>query len=83
MPHTYQATSASDVDDDDDDKESERWVKIEHSVLYSSDREVIESGSWLNYNIVSAAQNLMKSRHPHIGGLQNTILQRSNTFEVQ
>ena len=56
-------------------------IVIEHLVFYSSDREVLESGSWLNDNIVSAAQSLMKSHHPHIGGLQNTILQRSNTFD--
>jgi len=41
------------------------------------------SSDWLNYNLISAAQHLMKKQFPNICGLQNTILQVTRTFEVQ
>lgn len=52
-------------------------------VLYDRDRDILTSaGEWLNDNLISAAQQLIKKEYPYINGLQNPILQRSMTFEI-
>ena len=30
-----------------------------------------------------ATQQLLKKQHPHVGGLQNTLLQSTGTFDIQ
>jgi len=62
---------------------SAKWLKINTINLYAGDREVLISSDWLNDNLISAAQHLMKKRYPNICGLQNTILQVTRSFEIQ
>ena len=37
-------------------------------------RTIISSGAWLNDLIIFAAQNLLRSEHPFVGGLQDPVL---------
>ena len=81
-----QSTKAVDltkIEHDDAGNEPNNWVKIQDLILYAADKEMLTSGDWLSDNLVSAAQHLMKSRYPNVGGLQNTILQRASSFDVQ
>ena len=49
--------------------------------LTVEDKSVILNGQWLNDNIISAFQHLLKVQFPMIGSLQDTILGRSFQFE--
>lgn len=50
--------------------------------LFPSDKHCIESGGWLNDNIIMAAQVLMQRKYPQINGLQTPILGETLAFDV-
>ena len=50
------------------------WVQLK-----TKHREVLQSQAWLDNKLMNAAQTLL---HPHIRGLQDTLLQYNNTFDV-
>ena len=60
------------------------WVKVGTVNLTFDDQDALKNRShkWLNDNHITAAQNLLKSQHPHINGLQPPVLQITQTFEV-
>ena len=68
---------------EDDAQNDSVWIKVGESVLHKEDKVVLSNNGWLTDNIVHAAQQLLKQSHPHISGLQNPILQKTNTFDVQ
>ncbi|KAL5516139.1 hypothetical protein EMCRGX_G001410 [Ephydatia muelleri] len=50
------------------------WMKFGEFQLYEADRSILENNqSWLNDNIINAAQTLLKSKYG-TPGLQNTVL---------
>ena len=51
-------------------------------VLYNEDRQILESDGWLSDKHINAFQVLLKKQHPHMSGLQNTLLQETNCFDV-
>ena len=57
------------------------WIK--DLSLFPVDKESIVCGRWLTDAVITAGQKLLKQAHPHMGGLQPTILGLSLTFEVQ
>ena len=58
-------------------------VKIGSSLLYASDKNVIEDPKgWLTDEIMYCAQQLLKNKYPHISGLQCSSLQLTRTFDV-
>ena len=59
---------------------SNEWVKDLH--LSAEDKEILESGRWLNDSHISAAQSLLKKQYPHIDGLQNPPLGSRLMFSV-
>ena len=59
------------------------WRVIGETTLQLEDKTLIESGEWLTDQIIFAAQQLLKMRHPLVSGLQNTVLQYTKTLEVQ
>ena len=61
----------------------ETWTCVGSVALTLGDRESLKSNSWLCDRLISAAQQLLHKQHPHIGGLQDPILQKTNTFEPQ
>ena len=59
-------------------------MKIDHLELTHSDREKLLSPvGWLNDRIVLAAQMLLKKQSPWCGGLQDTILGQTLSFQVE
>ena len=58
------------------------WVTIEETPLFIEDRDTLANGAWLNDGLINAAQTLMKIQHPHMAGLQNTLLQQVGCFDV-
>lgn len=58
------------------------WTLIEDITLYASDKRILEVGGWLTDKMMHAAQQLLKSKHPNISGLQSTLLQLTMTFDV-
>ena len=54
---------------------SSKWIKIGDTILFPEDRELLESGGWLNNKLINAAQTLLKVPYPQISSLQNTLLQ--------
>ena len=68
---------------EDDAQNDSVWIKVGESVLHKEDKVVLSNNGWLTDKIVHAAQQLLKQSHPHISGLQNPILQKTNTFNVQ
>ena len=59
-----------------------QWTTVGDMVLYDEHRQVLESDGWLNDKHINAFQVLLKKQHPHISGLQNTLLQETNCFDV-
>ena len=53
---------------------SQNWVKCGEVQLSKKHRIIISSGAWLNDLIIFAAQNLLQSEHPFVGGFQNPVL---------
>jgi len=51
--------------------------------LHSADKVFLTKGKWLTDNIINAAQRLLKTTHSHIGGLQDTLLGETLSFEIQ
>ncbi|KAL5491289.1 hypothetical protein EMCRGX_G016548 [Ephydatia muelleri] len=68
---------------EDDAQNDSVWIKVGESVLHKEDKVVLSNNGWLTDNIIHAAQQLLKQSHPHISGLQNPILQKTKTFDVQ
>ena len=56
------------------------WVK--DLLLTVEDKEILESGRWLNDKHISAAQQLLRKQYPFVSGLQNPILGSNLTFDV-
>jgi len=50
--------------------------------LYTSDKEIITGGKWLNDNNIDAGQVLLKKAYPHVDGLQSTILGETLAFDI-
>ena len=46
-------------------------------------QKIISDGDWLTDRIIDAVQNVLRLAHPHIGGLQSTILGETLTFDIQ
>ena len=59
------------------------WINVAQITLYTSDRDVIATGEWLNDKHLHAAQYLLQQQYPNISGLQDPILQVTNSFYVQ
>ena len=51
--------------------------------LHPEDKVCLAKGKWLTDNIINAAQRLLKTTHSHIGGLQDTLLGETLSFEIQ
>ena len=54
----------------------------EIDLLYK-EQKIISDGDWLTDRIIDAVQNVLRLAHPHIGGLQSTILGETLTFDIQ
>ena len=48
---------------EDNESEETKWQKIHGVTLTQKDRDIILNGKWLNDNIISTAQCLMKHDH--------------------
>ena len=59
------------------------WTTVGRTELTIHDRNVLVSLKWLNDKHMHAAQQLLKKQHPHVGGLQNILLQSMGTFDIQ
>ena len=57
---------------------SDWWVND----LKAEDKEILESGGWLNDRHIGAAQNLLKKQYPLINRLQNPVLGSRLMFSV-
>ena len=64
----------------DDGAKSQFW--IEELNLYPTDQQCITNGDWLNDAIITAGLTLLKQAFPQMGGLQDTILAETLSFEV-
>lgn len=62
-------------------KPTKYW--LEDLQLTQEDKQVVSKGKWLTDSVITAAQKLMKRKYPHIGGLQNTVLAETLSFDVQ
>ena len=51
--------------------------------LHPEDKVCLTKGKWLTDNIINAAQRLLKTTHFHIGGLHDTLLGETLSFEIQ
>ena len=55
-----------------------------HLSLDQDDKQVLTSHTaWLNDKIVNACQKLLKTEHPHVDGLQSTLLGENLGFSVE
>lgn len=71
---TIDLTSVKDGDNKDATP-SQNWVKCGKVLQLRKKDRIINSGEWLNDLInISAAQNLLRSEHPFVGGFQNPVL---------
>lgn len=71
-------------DEDEDDASSKSWLHIGKYHLKSDEKAIMLSKDmWLNDVIINAAQHLITKKYPHVGGFQDTILQRNLSFTVQ
>ena len=74
----------SNVNDENDTKKGEHiWTNVGRTVLTQSDKIAVALGHWLNDKHLYAAQQLLQKQHPHIGGLEDTMLQPIGLFTVQ
>ena len=62
--------------------ESKVWVRIDGIHLSTAEKKILADGEWLSDKHIHAAHLLLAKQYP-VSGLQNPILQRTNTFEVQ
>ena len=60
--------------------DSDHWIKYGDVTLSRKQRQQILNGSELCDMHVNGFQNLVKRLFPHIGGLQNTLLQSKNAI---
>ena len=51
--------------------------------LFSEDKEIFLSDSWLNDRLINAAQKLLQAAFPHIPGFQCTLLGQALAFDVE
>ena len=51
--------------------------------LFSEDKEILLSDSWLNDHLINAAQKLLQAAFPHIPGFQCTLLGQALAFDVE
>ena len=58
---------------------SDWWVNDQ---LKAEDKNILESGGWLNDQHITAAQNLLKKQYPLINGLQNPVLGSQLMFSI-
>ena len=65
---------------DDDGAKSQFW--IQELDLHPTDQQCITNGDWLNDRIVTAGLTLLKQAFPQMGGLQDTILAETLSFEI-
>ena len=85
-PDTTASNSKSDLDTTASNSKSDtpsndrqgdnHWLTIGRYVLSDSDKEDILNMRRLNDRHVSVYMHLIKQQHPHISGLQNTVLQQ-------
>ena len=59
-----------------------QWTTVGDMLLHDEHRQVLESDGWLNDKHINAFQVKLKKQHPHMSGLQNTLLQETNCFDV-
>ena len=59
------------------------WVQADDIILSEMDEKDIISGGWLSDNVINICQNLLRQQHPHIGGLQSTVLAENFSMEPQ
>ena len=59
-----------------------KWVTIGDICLTVWDRKILETENRLNDQLINAAQKLLKKQHG-VSGLQDTLLQQINAFEVE
>ena len=64
----------------DDGAKSQFW--IEELNLHPTDQQCFTNGDWLNDAIITAGLTLLKQAFPQMGGLQDTILAETLSFEV-
>ena len=52
-----------------------KWLTINATTLYQSDKDILLGEGWLNDQQIYIAQCLIKKQFPNVGGLQPTVLQ--------
>ena len=57
------------------------WIK--DLGLQARDKKLLLEGGWIEDNVMTAAQSLLKDAYPHIGDLQPTVFGETLAFEVQ
>ena len=64
------------TDDSDDERETlPKWLTINATILYQSDKDILLGEGWLNDQHIYIAQRLIKKQFPNVSGLQPTVLQ--------
>ena len=58
--------------------DSSKWLPTLHLDIH--DKDICESGVWLNDNHMQAAQNLLLKQFPHVQGLQLTVYYQGNKW---
>ena len=51
--------------------------------LYQADKLCLTNGKWITDNVINAAQRMLRTSYPHIGGLQDTALAETLSFDIQ
>ena len=52
--------------------------------LEEKDRQLVSNPlGWLSDSVINACQRLLKEAHPHVNGLQNTLLGQTLAFRVE
>ena len=79
---TVHVTISSDSESDFD--RSDTWMTIGNVQLKHDEEAILRSNDmWLNDLIINAAQHLLKVQFPHVGGFQDTILQKTLSFQIE
>ena len=61
--------------------QSEFWLNDLR--LYPADKLCPPNGKWATDNVINAAQRMLRMSYPHIGGLQDTALAETLSFDIQ
>ena len=60
------------------------WISLDGNDLLMEDKWLIESGKWINDQIICAWQFLLQQKYPSVGGLHSTVLvSKRNSREIR